>query len=623
MLADVFGILDRRTRSRADVELKEALDAAVDEIRRPFLALAHLYAGNLCGMPVHDFENVSALVHQPGGLLDHPEVIAAGELAATRGFLHWELVFPEVFYDRQGQPRSDAGFDAVIGNPPWIRQETLTADKRALAAIFPEVSHGVADIYIYFVAAGSRLLAPGGRLGMVLPNKWLRADYGEGIRRLLSERYRPVALVDFGHAPIFPDADTFPCTLIVSKPTANDQPVAETDVPAVLRGATRGARRDPPALLRPRPRLPCRPRSTSADGWHLHPPDVARLLAKIREAGEPLRERVGSPFRGVLTGFNEAFLIDQATRDRLVLEDPGCDGIIKRFIRGENVERWRPRWGGEWLIALASSENKPWPWANVPEPESAFHEAYPSLHRHMKAHEAALRKRQDHGRHWWELRSCAYYDRIEAPKLVYQVIQFHSRFAVDESGLYLNDKVFLLPTYDLGALAALNSSLMWWYLWYTAPRMKDEAFALHGFYMETLPVISALGQHGADLVNLTAERQQGEDSFLCWLRDAMGLPRVTQKLETFWQLDEPSLAGELKKAGLKPSAAAWKQICEEFGRSRAALLPLLARANQMERQQHEEVFRLYGLTGEDIALIRSTRAPRDPLSLIEPYDGGE
>ena len=92
---------------------------------------------------------------------------------------------------------------------------------------------------------------------------------------------------------------------------------------------------------------------------------------------------------------------------------------------------------------------------------------------------------------------------------------------------------------------------------------------------------------------------------------------IKPKLETFWQLDEPSLAKELKRAGLKPSAAAWKQICEEFGRSRGALLPLLARANQIEREQHEEVFRLYGLTVEDIALIRATRAPRDPLSLVE------
>src|SRR5262249_21713980 len=102
------------------------------------------------------------------------------------------------------------------------------------------------------------------------------------------------------------------------------------------------------------------------DGWDLANVAVADLLEKIRRAGPPLRAYLGSsPLYGIKTGLNEAFLIDQATRDRLVAEDPKCKPLIKRFIRGRDIQRWYPEWGGEWIILLKSSENAEWPWSDA------------------------------------------------------------------------------------------------------------------------------------------------------------------------------------------------------------------------------------------------------------------
>ena len=333
-------------------------------------------------------------------------VEATIQTARAKRFFHWELEFPEVFYGPQPGTRRkierqpDAGFDAVIGNPPWIRQETIQADKAALAAQFASISDAVADVYVFFLGRGLMLLAPQRLLGMIVPNKWHRAAYGEKLRRFLAEREQPVTLIDFGHAPVFPDADTFPCILVVRnappEPGGTDLRVCSVPREALPTlhlpsFVARSSRSVPTARLNP-------------SGWDLESSGVADLLAKVKQAGVPLRDYLGtSPLYGIKTGFNEAFLIDQQTRDRLVAEDPKCEPIIKKFLRGRDIQRWHPQWGGQWMIVLKSSENHPWPWANAGDKaESAFRKRYASLHRHMVQHEERLRQRADQGRYWWE-----------------------------------------------------------------------------------------------------------------------------------------------------------------------------------------------------------------------------
>src|SRR5208283_5312325 len=112
----------------------------------------------------------------------------------------------------------------------------------------------------------------------------------------------------------------------------------------------------------------------------------------------------------------------------------------------------------------------------------------PSLHAWFKPMEDALRKRQDKGRNWWELRSCAYWAEFDKPKIVYQEIQFHPSYALDKAGQYGNNKTFFIASADPYLLAVLNSPLGWWYNWRYLPHMKDEALSPVGFLMESLPI---------------------------------------------------------------------------------------------------------------------------------------
>ena len=139
--------------------------------------------------------------------------------------------------------------------------------------------------------------------------------------------------------------------------------------------------------------------------WSRLPPMI--LLVKLQRVGTPLKDFAAvHPLFGIKTGLNQAFLIDTPTKQALcIAADPACEQIIRPYIRGQDVDRWHAAWAGLWMIALKSSGDHPWPWADAgEEAEDVFAQTYPSIHRSPEHFREALIKRQDQGRYWWELR---------------------------------------------------------------------------------------------------------------------------------------------------------------------------------------------------------------------------
>jgi len=170
----------------------------------------------------------------------------------------------------------------------------------------------------------------------------------------------------------------------------------------------------------------------------------------MKAASIPLGQYVGDKiFYGIKTGFNEAFIIDQRTRDRLIAEDPKSEEIIKPFAVGEDVKRYRIDYKKRYLILTR---------IGVPI------DRYPAIFAHLKQYQEQLEKRWDKGHHWWELRACDYYEEFEKPKIMWPVIAISNKFALIEPGNYSNDKTFFTPTNDLYLLAMLNSSTTFLYL---------------------------------------------------------------------------------------------------------------------------------------------------------------
>ena len=564
----------------------------------------------------HNIRCGNSLVEPPGP--DAPQALKdafAGLPPGARAF-DWPVAFPEVF--------ARGGFDVVVGNPPYVRQEMLGPFKPYLARRYA-TWHGAADLYVYFYERGLELLAPEGKLSYIVTNKWLRAGYGEPLRRFFTERAEIEEILDFGHAPIFEDADTFPCIIVAhprpSEPTAAEPPVVR--VCPVPRDRSTELPLDNYAHEHGYPVPWSR---YGAEPWSLEPPEVDALMRKIRERGTPLAEFLGTrPYRGVLTGFNEAFLIDEATRAALIREDPACAGIIKPYLRGQDIKRWAPDWQGLWMIVLKSSANHPWPWAEAgDEAEAAFARTCPSLHAHLKPLQERLMARQDQGRYWWELRSCDYYGAFEQAKILYQEIQFLPQYAFSDSSLYGNNKVFLLPTADRYLLAVLNSPLMWWHNWRYLPHMKDEALNPAGFRMETLPIAEPTPEirieaeeRVASLIALAQESRDQARELLNWLRLEFGVEQPGQRLEAFADLTADDFVAEIRKRRPKTAPRLTpKTITELTGTHQHYAESARRRAAQVRVLEHrlsDLANRAYRLTEDEITLLWRTAPPRMPL----------
>ena len=200
--------------------------------------------------------------------------------------------------------------------------------------------------------------------------------------------------------------------------------------------------------------------------WNLEPPAVTALMEKLKAKGVPLKEFAGVvPLYGIKTGFNDAYLIGTPTKAKLVSAEPESEPLFRPYLRGQDIDRWHADGAGLWMIAMKSSGNQNWPWAGKPdsEAEATFRRTYPALYAHFDGYRKELTKRQDQGQYWWELRACAYWDRFDAQKVMYQDITWNQQFCLDRGGRLCNNTVYFLPTDDLWTLACLNAPVSWWY----------------------------------------------------------------------------------------------------------------------------------------------------------------
>ncbi len=394
----------------------------------------------------------------------------------------YHIFFSEAFDHGSG------GFDVVIANPPYVRQEGIKALKPALKGEFGPFFCGTADIYTYFYKRGTELLKTGGHLCFIAPNKFMRAGYGKNTRELLAEKVSLKTVIDFCDLPIF-DATTYPSILLVEKrPPAGK----ETTIAATFTNASQLERIEETldAVGFPMPVS-----SLRKEGWTLERPEVLRLMEKLRKAGTPLGEYVkGRFYRGILTGLNEAFVIDGAMRERLIAEDPKSVELIKPWLRGRDIKKWKAEWAGLYLITIPSSANREWPWSAArteKEAHGVFAKTYPAVCKHVLRWEDKLRKRDDQGRYWWELRSCAYYEEFNRPKIVYADIAQASNFAFDERGSFTGNTVYFIPTDEVWLSGLLNSSLIWWYYLNVSASIRGGFVRFFSEYVRKIPI--ALG----------------------------------------------------------------------------------------------------------------------------------
>ncbi|MCR4303120.1 MAG: N-6 DNA methylase [Gallionella sp.] len=396
--------------------------------------------------------------------------LALDDEAAQRiNVFDWQASFPQIF--------KAGGFDAVIGNPPYVRQESLAELKPYLQDHYT-TSHGTADLYVYFIERGVSLLKQDGVYGMIVANKWMRVGYGEPLRCWMKQQ-RIENIVDFTDMPVFKNATTYTCILQLRK----NEPlrafvatqVRTLDFPNLEEYVSNNRYQVIQSMLDDR-------------GWSLADGDTLRLQNKLASLGIALRNYVnGAICYGVKTGYNEAFVIDQATRDKIIAEDFSNDAIIKPFLVGRDIKRYQtPSTKQYVLFTRHGIDIKKYP--AIECHLLAFKDGLVPKPKNWKGDTWKGRKPGDY--QWYEIQDTVdYYLEFDKPKILWPGISAEvAAFSLDESGSYGNDNTQMIISGERYLLGILNSRLMRFFLKQVCDRVQGGFYRLKIAYVQQLPI---------------------------------------------------------------------------------------------------------------------------------------
>ncbi len=411
---------------------------------------------------------------------------------------HWAMEFMEVF--------EEGGFDVIIGNPPYVRQEEIRETKDYLKAIY-DVYHGRADLYQYFFQRSMETLKDNGYFSYIVSNKWLRTGYGEPLREYLNQ-YRIEEFIDFGDTEVFKGVAAYP-SIIVMKGVNEANKDIHTGMVEDQDYAPLEAFTEKNGYLSSQ-------ESLGTEAWSFPRKEVMNLMDKIEEEHKPLHKVVEDSYRGVLTGLNDAFVIGEERKEELIEQDESSKDIIKPFLTGRYIRRYTLRESGKFLIIIPdgwtsrhsgeNNEEENWQWLK---------QNYPAVAEHLAPFEDDARERDDQGEFWWELRPCSYYDTFEEPKIIYGKIATNPRFAYDKNGgTYFNDASFMLRPADKGILGILNSTFGWFMIKQTCTKIQ-RGYQLIWRYFKQVPIAEGGTEELEELVDemldLQERKQDGED----------------------------------------------------------------------------------------------------------------
>ncbi|EAC1362632.1 Eco57I restriction-modification methylase domain-containing protein [Campylobacter jejuni] len=326
----------------------------------------------------------------------------------------WRFEFPEIL-DDDGNFK---GFDLIIGNPPYIRQEELKELKPHLAKNY-KVYKGTSDIYTYFYELGFNVLKENGILSFITSNKYTRAGYGEALREFLLKNVKVLEYTDLNGIKVFDSATVDTSILCFEKSKSKDNKFKYLALSnEILKTCAYdiGLYKDYAEFSQ---------NSLSKESFTFSDENTSALKAKIERIGTPLKEWQGlNIYRGILTGYNEAFIITTEKRNEILAnckdeaEKERTAKLIRKMLRGRDIKRYSYEWAGLWVINTHNGYKN----QNGEKVEAINIKHYPSLKKHFDEFYPQLEKRADKGLTPYNLRNCAYIEEFEKEKIVYPCI---------------------------------------------------------------------------------------------------------------------------------------------------------------------------------------------------------
>ena len=328
------------------------------------------------------------------------------------------------FFDPEWMFGLEEGFDIVIGNPPYVQ---LQKESGRLAKLYQHCGYKTfaktGDIYSLFYERGWQLLKNKGFLCYITSNKWMRAGYGESTREFFTTNTNPVLLIDFAGQKIFESATVDTNILLFSKDKNRQQTRACVIKEKVLNNLSVYFRQNATVC-----------NFSKSESWVVLSEIEQKIKAKIEAVGIPLKDWDINIYRGILTGYNEAFIIDGKKKEELIAEDPKSAEIIRPLLRGRDIKRYSHEFADLYLITTFPSLK-----INI--------EQYPAVKKHLisfgydrlkQTGDKGARKKTNN--QWFETQdSISYWEDFSKQKIVWKRVGSILRFSYDDTGIMALD----------------------------------------------------------------------------------------------------------------------------------------------------------------------------------------
>ena len=496
----------------------------------------------------------------------------------------WQTAFPQIF--------AEGGFDVVLGNPPYVRQELFSDIKPWLETHY-SVYHGVLDLYGYFFELGTKLLKENGKMGYISSSTFFKTGSGQKLREYLSTNTCISKLVDFNDLQLFEGVTTYPVIIILEKnrPTANsliqalvlDDLIPENlQIEFVIKSSDSAQSQ------------------LSADSWKIEPQDLYDLRSKLTNGYDNLKQSYGSPYYGIKTGCNEAFVIDKITRDQIVSKDPISEEIIFPYLEGKDLKKWV--YNDRSLFLIFSRKG-------------IEIEKYRGALEHLSSFREKLEGRSAKGIEWYELASTiSYHKEFYKSKLIWPDISKSNQVSVSNNSELLADTCFFISSYDFYLYGLLNSRVLEFVFKATSTIARGGFYRYKSQYVEKLPIPKKpeqeiISQIATQCQANTEAKYKCEISFARRLKDLVpeqGVFKLNNKLNSWWELDFASLQLEIKKAFKGSISLAERNDWQDYFESeQTKRQQLQAKVTLLEDELNQEVYKLFNLNPDEIALIEA------------------
>lgn len=377
---------------------------------------------------------------------------------------HSEFFDPEWMFGLKPDENGEGYFDVVIGNPPYFTITSKTTNSEKYSNFY-NFSKGT-DIYCLFYEIGINILNTDGHLCYITSNQWLQTNYGKVLRKFFEENTNPKKLINFGGFKVFKSATVDTSITILKKELCdfnlkachfkNDYDINESIESYFSDNFVEIT-------------------DFNYEKWTINDSIAINLNSKVKSTGKLLKKWDINIFRGLLTGLNEAFIIDDNLKNRLIHEDIRSAEIIKPILRGRDVHKNFIEYKNLWLIVTQNGIDI---------------NNYPAIYKHLNSFDQKIKSRSDQGENWYNLRACNYYNLFEKPKLIYpETTVRRSEFYYDLDGFYIDKTCFMIVGKNLLYLnAILCSSLMEWYLETELRSLGKSSIQYSKQYIEEIPI---------------------------------------------------------------------------------------------------------------------------------------